>query len=216
MTTYPNPGAIADVVTNNKIESTWGDAIRDRVVQNFATAAARDAAITSPVVGQMCCILSGTGQLQFLQYMGATDGWRPPWNLPWGVVAEADVNSNQGTFTADTDITGLTVTFTAFANRRYRITASTSPSSSVAADIVSMTLKDGTSTQLNIWRQTISATGQSFALAGEHTEVPGAGSITRKISMARVAGTGNITNNAAATHLSQLCVEDIGPIGNQS
>lgn len=60
MTTYPNPGFITDVVgTTGRIEATWGNAVRDRLVHHFTSTASRDAAIPSPVEGQVCVLQSG-------------------------------------------------------------------------------------------------------------------------------------------------------------
>jgi len=100
MTTYANPGGIADVPPSpNKVESTWGNAIRDRVVNNYASAAARDAAIPTPVIGQSCvCIISDTPT--FIIYQGATTGWTPPWNTAWGEVASVVVQTTQASITS--------------------------------------------------------------------------------------------------------------------
>jgi hypothetical protein len=45
--TLPNPGAIANVTAGGAVDPDWGNAIRDRVVNVFADATSRDAAITS-------------------------------------------------------------------------------------------------------------------------------------------------------------------------
>lgn len=57
MTTYTDPGAIADVVgTTGRIEANWGNAIRARVVNRFSTTADRDSAISSPTEGMLCVV----------------------------------------------------------------------------------------------------------------------------------------------------------------
>ena len=65
------PGNPVDVVTGQKIVSTWGNQIRDQTVQPFASAAARDAAITAPKRGQFCVVVD---TLQ--QYIPGS-GWAP-------------------------------------------------------------------------------------------------------------------------------------------
>jgi hypothetical protein len=58
-------GWIPDVVPDQTIESAWGNKIRDRTVTPFANAAARTAAIVTPV----------TGMLTFLDDTNVTDIW---------------------------------------------------------------------------------------------------------------------------------------------
>lgn len=67
----------ATVTSGTTITSTWGNLIRDSVVSSFASSAARDSAIASPVEAQMCWI-TGTNRLEV--YDGA--GWlvlEEPW-----------------------------------------------------------------------------------------------------------------------------------------
>jgi len=57
VTTYPDPGHIADVVgTSGSTEATWANAVRDRMVHRFASLAARAAAIPSPKEGMACYV----------------------------------------------------------------------------------------------------------------------------------------------------------------
>src|SRR5437588_3066926 len=55
----------------------------------FADAAARDAAMPTPIVSSTC-VLRDTGEL--LVYYGTGLGWRPPWNTAWGLRAEGVVD----------------------------------------------------------------------------------------------------------------------------
>jgi hypothetical protein len=71
MTTYSDPGPIADVIgAAGRIEHTTINAIRDRLVRRFNNATERDAEITGPVEGMLCHI-AGAG---FQQYLAG--GWR--------------------------------------------------------------------------------------------------------------------------------------------
>lgn len=47
---------IPDVIAGDPIEAAWGNQIRDRSLQRYATAAARDAANPAPVTGDMAWI----------------------------------------------------------------------------------------------------------------------------------------------------------------
>ena len=55
-------GLIADVIANAPILSSWGNAIRDRTVQRFATATERAAQWATPPTGA-CCWLDAPGVL---------------------------------------------------------------------------------------------------------------------------------------------------------
>lgn len=217
MTTYANPGAIGNVVTVTKIESTWGNAIRDRVVQNFVNAAARDAAITSPVVGMMCCILDGSGVLQLQQYAGATDGWRQPWNEDWGFLGRASATSTQSTVTTIADLTSLTVAFTAVANRRYKVKVNVLISSTVAADGMLLTLADGSNNAKQGWNPTAPAANAAVSLSPEFV-VTGlaAGAQTLKLRLSRSSGTGSLASSASSSVVAEILVYDDGPNGAQS
>lgn len=211
--TIANPGAVSTVVAAGKVASDWGNAIRDRVVNNFATAADRDAAIASPVVGQMACIDNAAGcTLALLQYVGATDGWRAPWNLPWGVIGVAAATSAQTGISAVTDLTGLTVTWTAVANRYYKATAQVVVEQMTGAGAPSIIIANGAGTQLN-QNQTSEPAGSDFVGLQCITYLTGlsAGSQTIKV---RCQTTANTVNTASAATLpAVLIIEDMGPNG---
>lgn len=212
MTTYPNPGNVADMPpTPNKVESTWGNAIRDRTVQNFATTTDRDAAITSPVVGQHCYV---TG-LGLQQYAGATDGWTKPWYQAWGpVAAPVKVTADQGSITTITDVTGASITWTAQANRRYRVTFSLLFANSGTSGSDRITVTDGSNAAQRVYQAqpTTAASGQT--ITGCYFESGlSVGSVTRKLRATSTAGTGTISNSASAL---DFFIEDAGPNGDPS
>lgn len=69
-------GLIADVVTGNVIASAWGNAIRDRTAQHFASRAERDAQWAARPVGAVCVtddlpgrpqVYDGTGWMTYQQ-----------------------------------------------------------------------------------------------------------------------------------------------------
>lgn len=205
--------------TPNKVESTWGNAVRDRTVQNFATAAARDSAIPSPVVGQMCCIDNlATVSLGLLQYCGATDGWQKPWNMPWGVLpgGSALATSNQGSITTVADLTNLTITVTVVANRLIRLYADGLTIASTAGTVTtaSITLVES-ATQLGATiHGGFSLPTTSFTEAPISTTfTPAVGAHTYKLRGAVLSGGGTMTTVASATAPWNLVAEDIGPAG---
>lgn len=87
--------------------------LMEQSVMVFANAAARDAAITSPERG-MAVFLSDSASLLF--YYGATTGWRPAWNQPWGL------NLFQTYATQQTSNFTQTYSVDIVANRRYMLT----------------------------------------------------------------------------------------------
>src|SRR5437762_7658102 len=63
--------------------------------------------------------------------------------FPWGTLAYAQVTANQGTYTAATDLTSLTVTLTPGSGRRIKITGWAPQVSSVATDAIQLQILDG-------------------------------------------------------------------------
>lgn len=146
----------------------------------------------------------------------AAAAWRKPWNMPWGVIGTpAAITSSQGSITAVTDITSLSVAFTAVANRLYRVTLDAqSVQSTVTTDRVDVILADVSNNVLLTHNYPVSQPcGVSLVktLSGVS-----AGSYTVKARCQRGAGTGTVQWNAAATAPSLLLVEDIGPNGAPS
>jgi hypothetical protein len=70
-------GWIDDVITRTTIRSVWGNAIRDRVVHQFASKAERDASNVHPVEG-MCCQLADSG-FMYVRRQGAWWVLAMPW-----------------------------------------------------------------------------------------------------------------------------------------
>lgn len=204
------PGYVADVVAlTGRIKAEWGNAIRDRSNQVFDTMAHLVAGIASPQVGQVAVITTGTGA-GIYEYVGATDTWTQPWNLPWGRVAEGLSTTNQ-TISGATNITGETATWTAVANRRYKVTV-TAPywQKATANGFGYARLVDGSNvedTHLREWANINEYRSQ--ALSWEITGLS-AGSVTRRLRMEASAGTIIV---AGASSPQYIIVEDIGPNG---
>jgi hypothetical protein len=133
-------------------------------------------------------------------------------NLPWGLVDEATRTSNVGTFTTTpTDLTGLTITWTAVTNRQYLIEGQADFTSSVAGDDVAIQITTGADSLVQQARATLATVNrpQFIHIAGVVT--PSAGSATYKLKAARSGGTGNITMSASATNYAWMRITDIGP-----
>lgn len=128
---------------------------------------------------------------------------------PAGVLGYAQVTTTQGTYTALTDITGLTVTVTVGSGRRIRITGYVPQGSSVATDLLrSFIRENGTTLQFN--DASPNSTGGNNAGQLIWIGTPSAGTHTYNLSGQRVVGTGNVTMEADPTSPAFILVEDIG------
>lgn len=128
--------------------------------------------------------------------------------LPWGVMAYATKTADQTGITTLTDITSLSVTFTAVSTRLYRTTVWMRGSQITSAGTVSATVADGASVEKARVATSIIAAGFS-ALQVVLIETGISGSITRKARADTSAGTLSILGAAAGASL--ITVEDLGP-----
>lgn len=130
--------------------------------------------------------------------------------LPWGIVAYGDKTTDQtGIGVGPTDVTGLSVTWTANSSRYYRVTVYLAPiRQRTAAGIVVPVIADGsnvTKTQANISLGIDAFT--SIAIADIETGL--SGSVTRKLRIGTTAGTVDVLS-ATATEGNYIIVEDLG------
>lgn len=216
MTTYSNPGPIGDVPPSpNVVEETWGNAIRDRVVRNFVDDTERDTEITTPVEG-MFCYLASDHVLQ--QYAGPTDGWQPPWSLPWGVLAPtAAITAPVTGFTSDADVPGVSSgALTVVANRLIRVHVHGRVLQNTSTGLAKVAIQDGSTRLLNVLDTSLAATGREV-FDGAYEYSPTAGTHTWKLRAGTSAGTLDVvasTNGDPGACF--ITVQDIGPAGAPS
>ena len=138
---------------------------------------------------------------EILAYNGTS--WSRPWNMPWGILAY-QTRSTIGVTTTLADI-GLSVTFTAVANRYYKYTFYSYASNSTSAGTFETYITDPSNVatgSLNLYL--VAGANYTFQnLVYVSTET--AGSVTRKVRAKCQAGTGTIYSPM------YLFVEDIGP-----
>ena len=132
--------------------------------------------------------------------------------FPRGVMALATTtNTNQAGVTTAVDITGMTVTFTAVANRNYKFTYHIYAVPTVTNACFTVGLKQGaTLKQTSIANGGVAAAGTTVngLFVGTFT----AGSTTLKLTGERTSGsTGTFTFFSDPTLPHFLLVEDIGP-----
>lgn len=128
--------------------------------------------------------------------------------MPAGTLGYAQVTADQGTFTAETDLTGLSVTVTVGAGRRIRVSGKAGFDSSVGGDTVNCEIKES-GTQLQSVSFAISANLHGGATPSV-VLTPSAGVHTYNLAAVRANGTGNITMKASSTLPAYILVEDIG------
>lgn len=181
----------------------------------YATTAARDAAITSPEDGMTVYIGSNDASEGLYTYNGTA--WRrgPGWNAPWGFIGYAARTSNVSVGTGTSDITDCSITFTAVANRYYRVFGHTLMNSNhgAAQDIDFRIAVDGTVARL-IPNTTFANPGPGDRISFDLTYVTTltAGSRTIKLQGSFSAGASN-TFDANTNDPSFILIEDIGPAG---
>ncbi len=117
----------------------------------------------------------------------------------------------QAGITTETDLTGMSVTFTAIANRYYKVTAFMYGVATVTNACFQVRIKQGAT----VLQHFITNAGPATAgttVSGSVIKTFTAGSTTLKLAGALASGsTGSITFNAAATLPVYILVEDIGP-----
>lgn len=161
---------------------------------------------------------------RMLTYVSSTTGWVPPWNKPWGVVPTTSggtsgygyvrltSSAQSGIGTSNTDVTNATVTFTAYANRLYRVSAQADMNHATTIENAQLqVLLDGTAIGTDaIGIQTAAAYNDRFARITT-TFTTTAGSHTVKLQASVKSGTMTIQNATATPTI--LLVEDAGPVG---
>ena len=133
-------------------------------------------------------------------------------NFPFGVVGLAtNTTASQAGITTVTDLTGMSVTFTAIANRNYKVSYHVYAIPTVTNACYSVNLQQGaTIKQIAITNGGVSAVGATTV--GLYVGTFSAGSVTLKLTGQLTSGsTGSITFNAVSVLPWILVVEDIGP-----
>lgn len=131
-----------------------------------------------------------------------------------GVVGYAQAVADQASITTESALANMSASFTAVAGRRYKVTAQVEPRSTVAGDAVWAYLRDGVGgTILKNAKLRTGAVGIGESLTlGWVSTASISGAKTYQISLARITGTGTITNGAAANDPSFIVVEDVGAL----
>lgn len=125
-------------------------------------------------------------------------------------VPYAQVVANQTPINAEGDLTGLTVTYTAVAGRRYRITAKVEITSSVADGVYVVKITDAANVGLQRATDACLTTSSRSVTLVYSAVAAASGATTRKLRASKIGGTGTLTMGCAADYPAFIMVEDIG------
>jgi len=201
-------------VAGTTITASWANAnVRDQVVTPFSSTSALASAITAPVVG-MATYISSNDANEGLLTRSSAGQWRLPWNMPWGRVGSGSFGTatSSGVSSSFVDV-GPTVSFTAVANRRYKVSVAIARIAAPATACVVTTLLvngSGAAQQYLSFNSVAANALFSVSSVGEFTGIA-AGAYTFKVQ-----GTTDIASAAvyqSGTYGSSMIVEDVGPAG---
>lgn len=140
------------------------------------------------------------------------------WNLipaetPRGVLASgyAQTTTSQTAITADTNLTGMSVTVTVGANRRIKVTCQAVVQRTVADGLALGFIKEDT-VGIQVWCDFVPSNTSGFLTTGSAILTPTAGSHTYAMSLGRSTGTGTIGTVSNAQSPVFILVEDIGSV----
>lgn len=210
MPTYADLNTIHNPATGTSPPASWGDQARDNDQYLWergpyiCTAATRPA---SPFVGQT---IYETDTGQWYVYYGATTTWKKPWQMPWGVQGTPAVPTTAQTgISAITDLTGASVTFTAVANRYYRISGRCRVTKTTGVGAVTLSIRNGATViqEATAGMDITNINVGELAVLCIYTVT--AGSTTVKLSLAST--TASVDTFTDSTRPTTLVVEDIGP-----
>ena len=203
---------LADVTAGTStITADRNNKMRDQLRPAFLTTAARGTAIPSPEDGQQSYLATGDSTEGPEEYH-SNGSWRKPWNMPWGFIDSASYGTLQsGIGTSFTDLTDLSVTFTAVANRRYEVRARCVLEKASTQDLVELILANAANTEIEhlafLKMNTLDIT--TFNVSAFLDSI-GAGSQTFKLRGKTDSGTFDVRNDSST---GKIWVMDVGPDG---
>ena len=199
-----------DVLTASDLNGYVGS----QVVYQFASIAARDAAITGAnlVDGMICYVQSGDSSEGLYAYNGTNWTKGPGWNAPWGIRSvKTDTSDRVRTTTMAEISTGLrtTVTFTDNRYLRFTLVASLSETSAGGGFIAEVYETNGGTSVARIAAcyETVDA---AYQVAHSWVGTSAAGA---KYTIRMQGVTHSVNVLGSTVQATKFIVEDIGPSG---
>lgn len=159
--------------------------------------------------GQVCYVNSNDSSEGLYTYNGTS--WRkgPGWNAPWGVVSAQNSTTTDSSIGTTTKAMFTTSSFTAVANRNYRLSYIEPSVTNSASDVTTWTIRLGSTTGTVLYQSDVGFIG--FPVQTSFVTTLSAGSTVLVACLKAASGTTTATR--AATLPAQFVVEDIGPSG---
>lgn len=199
----------ATSVTNANITDLRARAGTVGVSDVICTSTTRPA---SPFVGMK---IYETDTAKALVYAGATSGWSPPWNTPWGRAGSAtNASFTQAGSGLPTDIPLLSFAVNEVAGRRYRAMAQSDVFSTAIGDGVGLlVMRNAVGLARGLVYTAVAGASLTASAFCEYTATV-TQTITWKAAFQRLVGSGTPSAIAVAGVPATLIVEDIGPSAN--
>jgi hypothetical protein len=200
--------AASEVLTSSNVQNF----LMDQAVTVHGSTAILGTAIASPEAGMVAYVDSGDSSEGLYTHTGSAWVKGPGWNAPFGLLARNQA-LGAGTSTSGTTETAVftSASFTAFANRYYRVNISTTLTAT-AGDTYTMRIRQDSTSGTVWWGGNIAfATGQTklnVHVMGSNTFT--AGSHTILLTLQRTAG---VSAQIGTLEYVNMTVEDVGPSG---
>jgi hypothetical protein len=187
--------------------------LMEQTVMSFASTGARDAAVTSPEAGMVAYVRSNDADEGLYHYTSAL-GWRegPGWNAPWGTVGNEKETADTTLSTASQTSIGISATFTAVANRRYKVSFACSIlATSAALQTCTFELWNASAKVEGLCSVSVDSTSY-YVVSGICYATASAGSTTWTIRALAGGGGGSVTHKGTVSP-GWMLIEDVGPSG---
>jgi hypothetical protein len=201
--------AASEVLTGSNVQNY----LMEQSVMSFASTGARDAAVTSPEAGMVAYVRSNDSSEGLYHYTSASS-WRkgPGWNAPWGSVGVAKATSDTTLSTSSQTSIGISATFTAITNRRYRISyACTLLASAASLQTCTFELWNASAKVEGLCSVSVASTAY-YIVSGVAYATATAGSTTWTIRALAGGGGGTVSHEGTVSP-GWIVIEDIGPSG---
>ena len=121
-----------------------------------------------------------------------------------------EITATSSAFTAEADVSGLSVTWTAISGRTYMIIFDGAVQSSVANDVIYIYITTSANTHVQELQTLCPVATRVHHVHGFARETGLSGSVTYKIRAERVVGTGSTVVIAASAYPASIQVIDVG------
>jgi hypothetical protein len=204
--------------TGQEVHSAeFNSMVAEQVIATFATAAARDAAILTPRVGQYAWTADTLSLWVYVAGAWILTGAGPKGPRGQLAIMELTANAADSGATTPTAIPGLTTpALVTDGTRRWQIRAEmqiTGTGTTSPGTYAELQLREDPAKQIQLGRFAMPPAGQNFNCQTERTYAPAAGTYTYTACIGRnAAGAGTLAVLGATTRPAYLVVTDMGGV----